>query len=134
MPAKPEKPTLAIVDATAASYPSPPKKLNKPGASLWREIQAEYAVEDVGGRELLLQCCFAKDRLARLQAHINADGEIVRTPSGPKLHPAVAEERALRGFICRTLGKLGVTLESLKPIGRPPGAVGWTGDDDDADA
>jgi hypothetical protein len=133
MPAKPEKPTLAIVDATAASYPSPPKKLNKPGASLWREVMIEYGIEDIGGRELLLQCCFAKDRLARLQAHINADGEIVRTPSGPKLHPAVAEERALRAFICCTLGKLGVTMESIKPVGRPPGYPGPTWPDDDTD-
>jgi hypothetical protein len=131
MPAKPEKPTLAVVDATAASYPPPPKKLAKPGATLWREIQVEYAIEDVGGRELLLQCCLAKDRLARLAARIDEDGEIVRTPSGPKLHPAVAEERALRAFIVRTLAKLGITLESLKPVGRPPGYPGPTWPDED---
>jgi hypothetical protein len=83
---------------------------------------------------MLLQVCQAKDRLARLQARINDDGEIVRTPNGPKLHPAVAEERALRAFIVRTLAKLGITVESIKPVGRPPMAMGWTGEDDDADA
>jgi hypothetical protein len=130
MPEKPEKPALTVVDATTPSYPPPPKKLAKSGTSLWREVQAEFAIEDVGGRELLFQCCQAKDRLERLQVRIDADGEIVRTPSGPKLHPAVAEERALRGFIVRTLTKLGITVEALKSVGRPPMAM-WPNLEDD---
>jgi hypothetical protein len=85
----------------------------------------------VGGRELLLQCCLAKDRLERLAAQINADGEVIRTRGGGlKAHPALRDELATRGFIVRTLGKLGISLEIVKPVGRPPQGIGWMPDAD----
>ena len=40
-------------------------------------------------------------------------------------HPA-------RGFVVRTLGRLGITVvEAVKPVGRPGcGGIGWTGEND----
>jgi hypothetical protein len=130
VPKKPDKPLLTLVDGTSSPVP-PPRKLGKSGLSFWNQVQAEYAIDDVGGRELLLQCCQAKDRLERLAAQINADGEVIRTRTGGlKAHPALRDELATRGFICRTLGKLGISLEVIKPIGRAAGAYGWTSDAD----
>jgi hypothetical protein len=123
---RPDKPLLTLVDPASSPIP-PPQKLGKSGLSFWNQVQAEYAVDDVGGRELLLQCCQAKDRLDRLAAQIDADGEVIRTRAGGlKAHPALREELALRGFIARTLGKLGITLEVLKPVGRPGGTYSWS--------
>ena len=71
---------------------------------------------DVAGIELLTQACQACDRAEALAAHVGAKGEIVRTPTGIKAHPAIKKELARRGFIVRTLQKLG--LNSVTIIAR----------------
>jgi hypothetical protein len=81
---------------------------------------SEYQIADVGGLELLRQACLTSDRVEELRAAIDADGPTVRTKNGPKAHPALRDELHGRAFICRVLEKLGVTVEPLKPIGRPP--------------
>jgi hypothetical protein len=132
---KPVKTPLAVVSAPTALAgspvalpPLPPRDLGASGLALWTAIQNEYRIGDAGGIELLLQVAEASDRLAGLRARIEADGEVVVTRSGPKSHPALREELSLRSFICRTLGRLGVTNEPLKPVGRPPnGGLGWRG-------
>ena len=43
----------------------------------------------------------------------------IATERGAKTHPALREELSLRRFICRTLERLGLNLEAVKPIGRP---------------
>ena len=42
------------------------------------------------------------------------------------MNPAIKDELALRSFIVRTLQRLGLNLETVKPVGRPGGA-GWRG-------
>jgi hypothetical protein len=60
-----------------------------------------------------------------MAAQIDQDGEIVSTKSGPREHPLLRGELQGRSFIVRTLGRLGVTEETLKPVGRPPsGGIG----------
>jgi hypothetical protein len=83
---------------------------------------SEYHIEDAGGRELLAQACAAVDRIEALAERITADGEVIDTPSGPKPHPCLRDELALRSFVCRTLERLGfLNVEAIKPMGRPPG-------------
>jgi hypothetical protein len=103
----------------ASTTPQPLRKLGAPGLALWDGIQSEFRVDDVAGRELLMQACEAADRVARLAAKINADGEIIQTENGPKAHPALKDELANRAFICRTLRQLGLNLEPTRPVGRP---------------
>jgi hypothetical protein len=123
-----EKPPLTLVDpATIAD--APPRKFAHAGLSLWNSITGAYQVYDAGGIELLVQACSASDRLEALAARINEDGEIIRTRTGlTKVHPGLREELALRRFICKTLERLGVNLEVIKPPGRPGGGIGWRGD------
>ena len=78
------------------------------------------------GIELLAQACAATDRVEALAAQINEDGEVIRTKGGLRVHPAIKDELALRSFIARTLQRLGLNLETVKPVGRPGGA-GWRG-------
>jgi hypothetical protein len=42
-----------------------------------------------------------------------------------KAHPCLKDEIACRSFIVRTLERLGVTVEPLKPIGHPVRSGGW---------
>jgi hypothetical protein len=89
--------------------------------ALWNRIQIEFRIEDVGGQELLMQCCEASDRLAVLTAEIEQDGTTIRSRGVVRAHPLLREEIGLRAFICRTLQRLGVTSEPLRPApGRPP--------------
>jgi hypothetical protein len=120
----PDKPTLSVVNR-ASSGIEPPRKLGEHGMALWNSVQSEYRVDDVGGIELLAQACAALDRIEALAAAIDRDGETVRTKTGVRAHPALRDELAGRAFVCRTLDRLGVTIESVKPIGRPPAA--WRG-------
>jgi hypothetical protein len=133
MAEKPAKTPLAVVTGPAslpgAAVPSPPPRdLGASGLQLWNAIQGEFRISDAGGIELLLQACEASDRIAGLAARIAEDGEIIETRAGPRAHPAIREETALRGLLCRTLSRLGVTSVPVKAIGRPPtGGIGWRG-------
>ena len=121
--------TLSIVspDATGGS---PPRDLGQHGRKLWDEtIQATFGIVDRGGVGLLAQCCGALDLVEALGEAIARDGAIVYGRAGPKAHPAVKDQIAARAFLVRTLEKLGVTGENIKPgPGRPPSAFGWTGE------
>jgi hypothetical protein len=121
-----DKPPLTLVGPTSTAV-SPPRKLGEHGLSLWNAVQSEYRIDDAGGVELLAQACAAADRVEALAERINADGEVVHTRAGPKAHPALRDELAGRAFICRTLERLGLNLETIKPNGRPPKHYGWTG-------
>jgi hypothetical protein len=124
------KPPLTLVDPTSTAI-SPPRKLGERGLSLWNAVQNEYRIDDAGGIELLAQACAAADRVEALAERINTDGEVVHTRAGPKAHPALRDELAGRAFICRTLERLGLNLETIKPIGRPARGGGWRGYDAD---
>jgi hypothetical protein len=121
----PGKPPLSIVSTETTTFP-PPCQLGRPGTRLWNSIQREYGIRDSGGIALLCQICLASDRLENLAAAIGRDGEVVYSRGGvPKAHPAIRDETALRGFIIRTLQKLGITTEPVKAPGRPAAEMGW---------
>ena len=114
----PSRPPLTVVDPDLLSWPPPPRALGRHGMALWQTVQGEYSIEDPGGIELLAQACAAVDRLEALAERINADGEIIVVRGVPKPHPALREELSARSFVCRTLERLGLNLEAVKPIGR----------------
>ena len=70
---KPPQPPLAIIGSTTVNPNAPPATLGKTGANLWNRIMTEYAIEDGGGREILLQTCSAADRAAEC-AELARDG------------------------------------------------------------
>jgi hypothetical protein len=119
--------TPTIVGPPTSTSFEPPRKLGEAGLSLWNTVQAEFRIEDCGGVELLMQACLAADRTAALAARIDADGETIHTKMGMKAHPCLKDELAARAFICRTLQRLGITDEIIRPIGRPPRDLGWKG-------
>jgi hypothetical protein len=118
---------MSIVQASPSSMTDPPANLGPTGINLWRSIMTDYDISDAGGLALLEQAAFACDRAERLRAEIDADGEIIRTPTGPREHPGLKGELAARSFLVRTLQRLGINLEAVRPgPGRPSGPK-WKG-------
>ena len=100
--------------------PMPPD-LGVYGKSLWSRVMAEYDLQDVGGVELLRQACRALDRAESCRAIINKDGEVIRVKHGPpREHPLLKHELANRAFVARTLSRLGLDVEPIRSVGRPP--------------
>jgi hypothetical protein len=121
-----KKPPLTLVGSEPTAIP-PPRKLSKAGTHLWNGIQREYRITDYGGVELLMQACLTADRVQGLSDQIDQEGLTVRGKSGLRSHPLLKEELAARAFIVRTLTRLGVTDDDIKPIGRPlRGGIGWS--------
>ena len=111
--------------AKHSNGPKPPRTLGPHGLRLWNAVHGAYAIDDVGGLELLCLACQALDRAERCREAIDRDGEMVAAPNGGlKSNPLLRDELANRAFIARTLDRLGINSESVKPVGRPPSNVG----------
>lgn len=106
----------------------PPRPLGEQGQRLWDAIQAEYAVTDAGGVEMLALGCEALDASAAYDAAINKDGAVQHLANGAlKEHPLVKHSLAAKAFAVRTIEKLGLNFEAVKPVGRPGSPLGWKG-------
>ena len=110
--------TLKLVPATRGSTP-PPRKLGTYGLALWQSVTSEYRIEDAGGVEMLCQACQQLDQAEALHERVVADGVVIYTKTGPKDHPALKHELAARSFVVRTLARLGLDVEAIRPVGRP---------------
>jgi hypothetical protein len=125
MPETPKKPAFSVVSPDATGIP-PPRPLLPDGRALWDAVMKEYAIRDAGGLELLCEAAQALDRAQELAGAIAADGAIIYGKSGPRAHPGVKDELACRAFVVRTLERLGLNIEALKPgPGRPTQPLGW---------
>jgi hypothetical protein len=126
------KPTLTVVKTQPTNGPKPPRRLGQHGLALWRRIHAEYHIDDVGSLETLFLICAATDRAERLREAIDEDGEAIRGRNGMRANILLRDELQTRGFICRTLRSLGLTLQEVKPApGRPGRNNYWSGDNDE---
>lgn len=99
----------------------PARKLGASGTLLWKSIMAEYEIADAGGQQMLTLACQQLDRAEACREQIDRDGEVVHTKHGPKEHPLLKQELQSRSFVVRTLQRLGLDVEAIKPAGRPPG-------------
>jgi P27 family predicted phage terminase small subunit len=101
------------------------------GRSLWDAIQAEYGIADRTGVELLAQACEELDQIEGLTEEISRDGQVIRGRNGPKAHPAIRDVRQGRAVLAKLLRELGLSVEALKPIGRPSHVTSWIPPDAD---
>ena len=115
----PKTPTPPFTILGAPELSPPPRPLNAAGTELWNSVQGEYTIDDLGGVELLLQSCALADRIAALAAEIERTGLTLPTKEGVRSNPLLKEEVAARSLLIRTLQKLGITDESIRPVGRP---------------
>jgi hypothetical protein len=113
---------------TTKPAPQPPRPLGVHGMKLWNRVQLENTIRDVGGLECLAQACVTLDRAEELAECIAKDGPVIRTKNGlVKAHPSIKDELGCRAFVTRTLTRLGLTVERVRPPGRPThAAIGVT--------
>lgn len=123
-----KKSRLTVVGATPADPLAAPADLGKAGRDLWQTIMGEYQIEDAGGLALLKQACAAVDGIAECDPVVARDGLMVRGKFGPREHPLLRHQLGLRSFVCRTLQRLGLSVEPVKPVGRPGRALGVSWD------
>lgn len=113
---------LELIRSDPPLTPAPPRPLGEHGTALWRSVTGEYGIEDAGGIELLAQACAALDMAEACRAEIDRDGPVLRLKGGAlKDHPALKHELANRAFVTRCIARLGLDVEAIKPVGRPPG-------------
>ena len=117
---------LRIVTQTPLTPVEPLRPLGEHGTRLWTRIVGEYCFDDSAGAAMLSQACLSLDRAEALRAKIEAQGEVVDTPFGPRLHPAIGAEQVARNSCARILKQLGLVDQPKhdRP-GRPPKAGGW---------
>jgi hypothetical protein len=96
--------------------------------ALWRSVMNDYDIADSGGLEMLTTACQQLDCAENLRAHIDRDGEIIPGKNGPRPHPGLKQELAARAFVVRTLERLGLDVQAIKPVGRPGRPIAWQGD------
>ncbi|MFN6935547.1 MAG: hypothetical protein ACK4NZ_10400 [Tsuneonella sp.] len=109
--------TLAAPPLTIA----PPRPLGEHGQAFWQRVQTEYAVSDTGGMELLAQAAAALDRAEECAAAIARDGLTIVAANGAiKDHPLAKVELANRAFVTRAIARLGLDVEPIQRVGRPP--------------
>jgi hypothetical protein len=104
-----------------ADLTTPPGDLGETGRHLWASIQNQYVISDSGGLAMLKLACESADRAQRCRRQIDEDGELVRGRTGPRDHPLLKHELAARSFTVRALQRMGLDVEPVKGVGRPPG-------------
>jgi hypothetical protein len=115
-----KKPQLSVVNLVR-KVPVPPPELGDHGRALWHSVMGQYDIIDAGGWETLRQACCAVDRAENCRARIAEDGELLTSRGLVRSHPLLRDELANRAFAVREIQRLGLDLEPVKAIGRPPG-------------
>ena len=85
--------------------PKPPSGTRASGRRLWASIVAVYELEE-HELALLREAVRTVDTLDRLAAVVRADGGMIDTPTGVKVHPGLVEARQLRIALARLLAAL----------------------------
>ena len=94
-----------------------PTGLKGPGKRLWTSVAAEFEMAE---HELaqLSEACFVRDRIDQLRQQVDADGVMLTSSQGARLHPGVSEIRAQQLTLARLLATLNVP--SLAEDALPP--------------
>jgi hypothetical protein len=116
----PKKPQLSVVNLVR-TVPEPPPEVGEHGRKLWLSVMAQYDIHDAGGQATLAQACHAADRAERCRQIIDEQGEIIHIRGQVRSHPLLRDELANRAFLTKAIQRLGLDLEPIKSIGRPPG-------------
>ena len=102
---------------------SAPRHLTKEAKKIFKDLCAEYSIDDVAGLRILRVALEAFDRAQSARVTIDADGMTVKDKFGQvKPHPLLPVERDSRAAFLAGLKHLNLDLEPLKSRpGRPEG-------------
>jgi hypothetical protein len=120
------KNALHLMATASATYDEPGRPLGEHGRKLWDRCLNEYEINDSAGLEMLLQCSEALDRLQEIRAQMRTS-----RANQKSINQLLKVEIQNRNFVTRTLQKLGLNLEPVKPMGRPVTPTSWIRPDAD---
>lgn len=85
----------------SAKNPAPPAHLSPAAKTRWKQLVAEYSIEDDYGLMLVEKAMESWDRATRARIIIEAEGEVIPDARGGRRpHPAVGIERdAKKSFL-----------------------------------
>ena len=99
-----------------------PAHLSQEARRIFKDLSADYGIEDCAGLRILRVACEAFDRAQAARRTIDEDGMTVIDKAGQlKPHPLLPIERDNRAAFLAGLKALNLDLEPVKGIGRPPG-------------
>lgn len=124
MPRKTLPPLKLVSIQPGQHQPDPPRDLGEPGRELWQSITSEFDIGDSEGRFLLEQACRALDRAESCRRAIDEAGELIGGRGQLRANPLLRDETACRALAIRTVQRLQLRLEAIKPVGRPSGGRG----------
>lgn len=84
-----------------------PQGLRKAGRKLWDSVAAEFEMAEHEAAQLE-EACRVRDTIAALREQVEADGMMITSSQGMRLHPAVTEIRGQQLALARLLATLGV--------------------------
>ncbi|MDA8124031.1 MAG: hypothetical protein M0009_02420 [Deltaproteobacteria bacterium] len=100
------------------STPKAPKHLSSEAKKIWKEILAEYSIDDAAGLRILRVALESFDRAQAARVAIDRDGLTVIDKAGQvKSHPLLPIERDSRAAFLS--GLKGLNLDILPPQNRP---------------
>lgn len=105
----------------AVTIPKTPKTLRtQEGRRWWRAINSNYILE--AESLLILETALqAFESMRAAEATIEAEGAVYHDRFGqPRQHPAMLNLKESRGAMLRAIQALGLDLEPVGPVGRPP--------------
>lgn len=85
----------------------PPVGLGEAGSRLWEAVVAVFDMEEHEAVQLE-EACRVRDTIAALRAQLAADGQMIASSQGMRLHPAVGEIRSQQVVLARLLASLDV--------------------------
>ena len=88
-----------------STKPRMPSGFKAAGKALWSSTIAEFELSDLELAQLE-ECCRTRDRIKDLDAAVLADGVMIPSSQGSRLHPAIAEARSQRLALARILATL----------------------------
>ena len=104
------------------NVPRPPRgRLSKDARQWWTRIVSQWELETAS--LLILESALeAYDRMHQAADEVNREGVTIKDQNGiPRKHPAVSVEAEQRGLMLRFFKALGIDLEAVGEMGRPPG-------------
>jgi hypothetical protein len=105
--------------------PTPPRGTGPSGRALWRRIITDLPADwelDQRDLEVLARAAACADRISKLQKAINADGVVLNTEHGPRLHPAAGELRQLETAMVRHLAQIDLEPDAARQTAKSRGA------------
>ena len=89
-----------------------PRGLAGAGRRLWDAVTGDYEL-DAPEAALLEEACKVRDFIADLRRKVAADGPIIESRQGPRVHPAAVEARQQSLALAKLVGSLGLPKGAL---------------------